>query len=231
MNAIGLGADGVSDAVYADFINFASMQAVVIGSSISGSLKLQSSNDFSNPTNWSDIDGSDNSFAAAGNILTPVIQVSSKWIRGYATTTSPSLAEHWTIACNNPGASPIPARYFLCNSGGNVRAYYVWLNVNGTATDPHVAGRIGVPVVYNGGDSANKIASDVQAALNAVNGGLDFSCGIVGTTVSIIDLTAGTTTDPTNGSGSQNTTWALAVTQQGSTQTGTITTNLTTQGN
>jgi len=60
--------------------------------------------------------------------------------------------------------------YFLfeaTNFAGTITEYYVWYN-GGTGTDPLVAGKTAVPVVYTSGASATTIASLTQAALNAL---------------------------------------------------------------
>jgi hypothetical protein len=47
------------------------------------------------------------------------------------------------------------------------KKYYVWLDA-GTGTDPSVAGKTGIQVVYTSGDSASVIAGLAQVAIDAV---------------------------------------------------------------
>lgn len=61
-------------------------------------------------------------------------------------------------------AGSLNNKYFLINTGGNRKKYYVWYN-NGTGSDPLVAGRIGIEVEYNNNESASTIANRTAMAL------------------------------------------------------------------
>ena len=69
----------VSSAIDASQLVTASVQAVVTGSSPVGTLKLQGSDDDSNPSHWSDI--STTAVAATGTFLIAKVDVSYNFIR------------------------------------------------------------------------------------------------------------------------------------------------------
>ena len=59
--------------------------------------------------------------------------------------------------------------------------YYVWLD-GGTGTDPAIAGKTGIQVVYTSGDSAATIAGLAQVAIDAV---VNFSASVSGAVVEV----------------------------------------------
>lgn len=69
-----------------------------------------------------------------------------------------------------PAAAAISSnQYWLINSSGNTRPYYVWFNKDGTGVDPMVAGRIGIEVAISTGNSAIAVASAVAAVFAALD--------------------------------------------------------------
>lgn len=155
-----------SEVIDAGYICAISVQAVVTDSASAGSIKLQYSNDFSNPTNWSDIAGSSATIAGAGVLSIPKIDVSYRWLQCVTTTTVAGVQTITTVA---DVAGSLNSKYFFINAGASGIAYYVWMD-NGAGVDPAIAGKTGVQVTYTNGDTANTIADLVAAALDALAG-------------------------------------------------------------
>ena len=68
--------------------------------------------------------------------------------------------------------------------------YYVWLD-GGTGTDPLIANKTAIPVVYVSGDSASVIAGKAQLAIDAV---INFNATVVGAVVEVENVFLGTIT-------------------------------------
>lgn len=66
-------------------------------------------------------------------------------------------------------AGSLNSKYFFINSGANVYQLYVWYNKDGTGVDPAIAGRIGVEIEYNEGDSATVIAAVTELILSRLS--------------------------------------------------------------
>ena len=81
--------DVQSAAIDASQMVYATAQ-IVSTSTAAGTLKLQGSNDFKNPTNWNDIPNATASVSSAGAVTIPVTQTCFKWIRVTYTHTSGS---------------------------------------------------------------------------------------------------------------------------------------------
>jgi hypothetical protein len=61
-------------------------------------------------------------------------------------------------------------QFFLINSSGDSRTYYVWFNKDGTGVDPAPAGvEIGLEVAVTTGDTAVQVANAVAAVLNGTD--------------------------------------------------------------
>ncbi len=100
-----------------------------------------------------------------------------------------------------------PGDHFLLSS--TTTDYYVWYSIGGTGSDPAVAGRTGIQVNINFGDSASTVATATAAAIDAQ---ADFISSALGTAVTVTNATAGPTTDISNGT---ITGFVPTVTQQG----------------
>lgn len=107
---------------------------------------------------------------ATTNIFGPVISGNSG-TSGFTFTQvsngSSSTNAVATIVC--PAASSVtPGSFFLINS--TIANYYVWFSLYNTTIDPGafnpvLAGKIGVKVIYNGGETAATLASVISGAL------------------------------------------------------------------
>lgn len=92
-------------------------------------------------------------------------------------------------------ADSLNGKYWEINSGNDIRQYYIWYKTSGgTTSDPMVAGRTGVEVFINTGDSISAVASKTQDAINTLLVE-DFICTISGTTLTITNNAEGYTTD------------------------------------
>jgi hypothetical protein len=90
-------------------------------------------------------------------------------------------------------------KYFLINSANNTHQYYVWFNVGGNGLDPMVAHRTGIPVSIYPNASPAVIAVALAPALNAANGGADFSAAASGNNVIVTYQALGPANAPTDG--------------------------------
>lgn len=102
-----------------------------------------------------------------------------------------------------------PGEYFTLNSANDIREYYFWYRVNGTGSDPAVAGKTGVVIDILTGDADTVVATKTRDAINAVN--IDFSATAAGDIVSVTNIDEGPCTDATAGT----TAFVVSVTQQG----------------
>jgi len=99
--------------------------------------------------------------------------------------------------------------YFTLDTPSN--SYYIWFDYNNTGTDPSVAGRTGVKVDINYGDSATDVASALRAAIGALG---DITSGGSGSTVTANNDSTGPVTDATSGTITGGT-FGTSVTTQG----------------
>lgn len=92
-------------------------------------------------------------------------------------------------------------QYFLINSSGNYRNYYVWFNKDAGGTDPAAAGKIGIEVAIATGQTAAQVAAAVAASLLTTTAG-DFKAiqkALPNTNmVRNTNASAGTTSDAVN---------------------------------
>lgn len=79
-------------------------------------------------------------------------------------------------------AGSLGGKYFVINTPYGGVSYYVWVDVDNGSTDPGISGKTGVEVNISSGDSANTVASAVQAAVDALS---DISASVTGDTVTI----------------------------------------------
>lgn len=86
--------------------------------------------------------------------------------------------------------------YFDVNSGENVNLYRFWY-YNGTTTAPAAAGRLLVPILFSGSDSADEIAQETTNAINLYP--QDNTATISGNVVTVTATTVGITTPPSAG--------------------------------
>lgn len=89
----------------------------------------------------------------------------------YVSALTPNaLAESSTIAVG--AASTIANnQYFLINSSGNARVYYVWFNIGSTGTDPMPAEtNDSIEVDLTGSETAAQVAAKLATALNSAYG-------------------------------------------------------------
>jgi len=90
------------------------------------------------------------------------------------------------------------SEYFLINSAGNIRKYYVWFQLNGIGSDPAPAGTFGgIQVNLVTGDSANTVATKTAAAINSIASAY-FTAVPSGNLVRITNTSAGTCTAGSN---------------------------------
>jgi len=88
----------------------------------------------------------------------------------------------------------IGGEYFLFST--TLYDYYVWYDVDDGSADPAVTGRTGIEVDVSDHDSATSIATDTAAKITAITGVTATSAG---STVHIVNDTAGTVTAATAG--------------------------------
>jgi len=100
--------------------------------------------------------------------------------------------------------------YILLNSANDERGYYLWID-KGSTSDPTIAGRIGIRVQIETGDTDIQVATKVANIVNLVT---DFSASSVDEVVTISNIKNGNTTDISIGSPLTNN-WAVAVVTQG----------------
>lgn len=88
--------------------------------------------------------------------------------------------------------------------------YYVWYDVDNGNADPAPAGRTSIEVDISANDTANTVASNTQAAVNAVT---DFSATVLTNVVTITHAALGTVENARDGSPATG--FTFAVTTQG----------------
>lgn len=70
------------------------------------------------------------------------------------------------ITCVADVANSLNGKYFLVNAAGNEQKYYVWYKTSGASnSDPAIAGRTGIKVYVNTGDSAANVALKTISAI------------------------------------------------------------------
>lgn len=79
-----------SDPIRTRYERAISLQAVSVGAGNLGAIKLQFSDDESNPTNWSDITGKTVSVSGAGVIAIEAFDICYEWIRAVYTDSGTS---------------------------------------------------------------------------------------------------------------------------------------------
>jgi hypothetical protein len=106
-------------------------------------------------------------------------------------------------------ASITAGQYFTLNSANDLRQYYFWYRKSGAGTDPAVAGKTGIVVDIETGDTDTAVASKTSDAISAVN--IDFEAIAAGDTVTVVNVNEGPSTDATAGT----TSFTITVVTQG----------------
>lgn len=106
-------------------------------------------------------------------------------------------------------AGSLAGKYFTLNSAQDQNQYYFWYVVSGSGTDPMVAGKTGIQININTGDSANTVAAKTLNVINSLI--LDFTATISTNTITVTTVDEGITTDGTAGTSG----FTVVVTQQG----------------
>lgn len=195
----------------------ASFQAVFGDTTAAGTFKIQASNDIlttGNPqdftaTNWTDIPNGSVSIISGASRIIPLAQMAYRWIRAAYVSTATGVQ---TITVHADVAGSLNSKYFLLNSEGQpaTSAYYVWLD-NGTGVDPMVPGRTGIHVTYTNNATANTLGGLIATAIQAVNGGADFTAANLAGVVTVTNVVAG----PFTAASDFNTGFTFAVTGGG----------------
>jgi len=86
------------------------------------------------------------------------------------------------------------ASYFFLNNANNDTKFYIWYKI-GTATDPLLAGRVGIAVVADAGDTDAQIAQKTRDTL--ITHVADFTATVSTNQVTITNVTSGFTDDAT----------------------------------
>lgn len=94
-------------------------------------------------------------------------------------------------------AGNLAGKYFTFNNANDNTMYYIWYNVSGTGTDPAIAGKSGIEVFLNTGDSANEVALKTNNALSLYV--QDFTTSLAANIITITNTEQGSTTAPTAG--------------------------------
>lgn len=112
------------------------------------------------------------------------------------------------VTCVADVSGSLAGKYFLLSAGDSGTDYYVWFKVSGSGTDPQVLDRTGIEVDISTNDSANAVASAVQAILNPMT---DFNATVFLSVVTVTNTTAGFTQDAAVGTSG----FSISVTTQG----------------
>lgn len=175
----------------------ASVQVVITGANVAGTVKLQASNDNPNSmgdqpdrvtiTNWTDIPGAAVTVTTAGSYLVPVMDLSYGWLRVVYTSTATGVQTITTVA---DVAKSLAGKYLLVTApSGNKYAF--WFKVSGTGTAPVVSGFTATEVDITTGDTAGAVATALAAVMTGVAAGDDFSAAGVGAVVTSTNVHAG----------------------------------------
>lgn len=85
----------------------------------------------------------------------------------YVSALNPGSVPEITDLLIGSAATITSNQYFLINSSGDSRLYYVWFNKNGTGVDPEPTGTsAGIEVVISTGQTAVQVATALAAALS-----------------------------------------------------------------
>jgi len=115
------------------------------------------------------------------------------------TGSSASVAEIQTVLCLLKTSITV-ATYFNLYSAKDETAYYVWYDKTGSDTDPAVAGKTGIRVNISADTTAIEVASRTVTAIAGANSAKDFTASNGGTaTVTITNVSKGSTTNASNG--------------------------------
>ena len=97
------------------------------------------------------------------------------------------------------GTTVTAGQYFLINSAGNARKYYVWFKVNGAGTDPAAPfTNLGIEVDILSSDTAAAVATKIVTAINNVLPFRDFSASAVSNVITVTNNSSGVTTNASN---------------------------------
>lgn len=110
-----------------------------------------------------------------------------------------------------PASAITSGQSFNINTALDANKYYVWFNKDGAGGDPHVIGRVGIPVAIISADSALTVASKTNTALNLVAG--FSSVDNLNGTITVSRTSAGITADSSNNN--MGVGFSIAVIQQG----------------
>lgn len=125
---------------------------------------------------------------------------SSSYLPQYVSALNPgSLVEQFDITLGS-AATITSNQYFLVNSSGNARKYYVWFNKDGTGVDPNAPNTNGpIEVAIVTGDTNVQVAQKLAAALNATAYNDFFvATPVVTNVISVSNTSAGAVTAPSN---------------------------------
>ena len=84
----------------------------------------------------------------------------------YAKHIAEPLPEIMTVQTVADTAGSLNNTYWFLNTRNG--AFYVWYNVDGTGTDPAIAGREGIRVNISAGDTADTVAANTNSQLNTL---------------------------------------------------------------
>lgn len=107
--------------------------------------------------------------------------------------TTTGVAEETDFTTVADVAGSLNSTYFFLYSANDVNAYYVWLNVDNTGTDPNIAEKIGVRVNIASGATNNDVATAIRSALNGFGG--DFTTSGATNHVIVTNSSVGATTN------------------------------------
>jgi flagellar hook protein FlgE len=101
-----------------------------------------------------------------------------------------------SVTCGAGSAAGLAGSYWTISSPST--DYYVWYTVDGSGTDPALAGRTAIPVAVLSTDTAAQVATKTATALAGVTG-TPFSASAVGATITVTDTANGPATAPAAG--------------------------------
>lgn len=151
----------------------ASFQTYLGDSTVSGTLKLQASNqtgyrrEIFAPTEWVDIPSATYTITSGSSGLITIGSMAYSYIRAVYSITSTGVQ---TIAVVADVSGSLNNTYFYINTANNGTAYYVWFNVSGTGVDPAIPGKTGVVVAITTDDAAATVGAALASALDALSG-------------------------------------------------------------
>ena len=101
-----------------------------------------------------------------------------------------------TTTAGSTLASSGTASYFLINNANNETSYYVWYKI-GTATDPALSSKTGIPVVALSSDSNSVIASKTNYTISRII--QDFETSVSSNIVTVTNVNSGPATNASAG--------------------------------